>query len=56
MLRTVAEFAIGYEQLLDASGNPTGTLPGFASDPAELAAMYRMMVLCRTFDTKAINL
>jgi pyruvate dehydrogenase E1 component alpha subunit len=56
LLRTVAEFAIGYEQLLDASGNPTGTLPAFASDPAALVAMYRMMVLCRLFDTKAINL
>jgi 2-oxoisovalerate dehydrogenase E1 component alpha subunit len=56
VLRTVAEFAIGYEQLLDASGNPTGTLPGFAGDPEQLLAMYRMMVLCRMFDTKCINL
>jgi pyruvate dehydrogenase E1 component alpha subunit len=56
VLRTVAEFAIGYEQLLDASGNPTGALPGFASDPAQLTAMYRMMVLCRMFDAKCINL
>jgi 2-oxoisovalerate dehydrogenase E1 component alpha subunit len=55
-LRTVAEFAIGYEQLLDASGNPVGALPAFANDTAELVAMYRMMVLCRLFDTKAINL
>ncbi|MEJ0098595.1 MAG: thiamine pyrophosphate-dependent enzyme [Pseudomonadota bacterium] len=55
-MRTVAEFAIGYEQLLDASGTPIDALPAFASDPAELIAMYRMMVLCRLFDTKAINL
>ncbi|MET0281291.1 MAG: pyruvate dehydrogenase (acetyl-transferring) E1 component subunit alpha [Steroidobacteraceae bacterium] len=55
-MRTVAEFAIGYEQLLDAEGNPTGELPAFAQDPAELTAMYRMMVLCRLFDAKAINL
>jgi pyruvate dehydrogenase E1 component alpha subunit len=55
-LRTVAEFAIGREQLLDASGAPTGALPDFASDPDQLIAMYRMMVLCRMFDTKAINL
>ncbi len=55
-MRTVAEFAIGYEQLLDASGTPIEALPAFASDPAELIAMYRMMVLCRLFDTKAINL
>jgi pyruvate dehydrogenase E1 component alpha subunit len=55
-LRTVAEFAIGYEQLLDAAGNPTGELPAFAQHPVELTAMYRMMVLCRLFDAKAINL
>jgi 2-oxoisovalerate dehydrogenase E1 component subunit alpha len=55
-LRTVAEFAIGHEQLLDASGTPTGPLPDFASDPDQLTAMYRMMVLCRMFDAKAINL
>ena len=56
VLRTVAEFAIGYEQLLDADGKATGELPAFARDPAELTAMYRLMVLCRLFDTKAINL
>lgn len=55
-MRTVAEFAIGHEQLLDASGNPTGELPAFAQDQAELTRMYRLMVLCRLFDTKAINL
>jgi 2-oxoisovalerate dehydrogenase E1 component subunit alpha len=55
-LRTVAEFAIGREQLLDASGTPTGALPAFASDPDQLVAMYRMMVACRMFDAKAINL
>ncbi len=55
-MRTVAEFAIGYEQLLDASGTPIEALPAFASDPEQLIAMYRMMVLCRLFDTKAINL
>ncbi len=55
-MKTVAEFAIGYEQLLDASGNPTGELPGFARDPEALTRMYRMMVLCRLFDAKAINL
>lgn len=55
-MRTVAEFAIGYEQLLDASGAPTGPLPEFADDSDQLLAMYRMMVLCRLFDAKAINL
>ncbi|HTQ35501.1 MAG TPA: pyruvate dehydrogenase (acetyl-transferring) E1 component subunit alpha [Steroidobacteraceae bacterium] len=55
-MKTVAEFAIGREQLLDASGAPTGPLPAFAGDPEQLLAMYRMMVLCRLFDTKAVNL
>jgi 2-oxoisovalerate dehydrogenase E1 component alpha subunit len=55
-LKTIAEFAIGYEQLLDANGLPTGDLPAFATDAQQLLAMYRLMVLCRLFDTKAINL
>jgi pyruvate dehydrogenase E1 component alpha subunit len=55
-LKTIAEFAIGYEQMLDADGAPQGELPAFARDGAELLRMYRMMVLCRMFDTKAINL
>ena len=55
-MKTVAEFAIGYEQLLGPDGVPTQELPGFARDPAQLVAMYRMMVLCRQFDAKAVNL
>ncbi len=55
-MKTVAQFAIGYEQLLDAGGRPTGELPAFAQDAGELTRMYRMMVLCRMFDAKAINL
>jgi pyruvate dehydrogenase E1 component alpha subunit len=55
-LKTVAEFAIGHEQLLDAQGQITGELPGFAADSEQLLRMYRMMVLCRMFDTKAVNL
>jgi 2-oxoisovalerate dehydrogenase E1 component alpha subunit len=55
-LRTVAEFAIGYEQMLDPAAKPTGMLPRFATEGDDLAAMYRMMVLCRMFDAKAVNL
>jgi 2-oxoisovalerate dehydrogenase E1 component alpha subunit len=55
-LRTVAQFAIGYEQLLDVNGTPVGQLPAFAQSSDELLRMYRMMVLCRLFDAKAINL
>lgn len=55
-MKTIAEFAIGYEQMLDANGLAAGDLPAFAQDDAELVRMYSMMVLCRLFDTKAINL
>lgn len=55
-MKTVAQFAIGHEQLLDADGRPAGELPAFALDAGELVRMYRMMVLCRLFDAKAINL
>lgn len=55
-MKTVAEFAIGYEQLLDGEGRASSDLPAFAHDADEMRAMYRMMVLCRMFDAKAINL
>ena len=55
-MKTVAEFEIQYHQFLDAQGRPIGPLPDFATDPAELLKMYRLMTLVRTFDTKAINL
>jgi pyruvate dehydrogenase E1 component alpha subunit len=55
-LKTVAEFEIQYHQFLDAEGRPTGPLPDFAKDPAEILKMYRLMTLVRTFDTKAVNL
>jgi pyruvate dehydrogenase E1 component alpha subunit len=55
-LKTIAQFAIGYEQLLDAQGNVCGELPAFAQDAEAMRRMYSMMVLCRLFDTKAINL
>jgi pyruvate dehydrogenase E1 component alpha subunit len=55
-LKIIAEFAIGHEQLLDPEGVPTGALPAFAEDADDLRRMYRMMVLCRMFDAKAINL
>ncbi|HUG72660.1 MAG TPA: pyruvate dehydrogenase (acetyl-transferring) E1 component subunit alpha [Steroidobacteraceae bacterium] len=55
-MKTVAEFAIDSEQLLDGAGRATGKLPAFAAHRGQMLAMYRMMVLCRLFDTKAINL
>ncbi len=55
-MKIIAEFAIGHVQLLDPDGRATGTLPPFAADRDAMLAMYRMMVLCRLFDAKAINL
>lgn len=55
-MKTVAQFAIGYVQLLDGDGRVAAPLPTFAEDADQMRAMYRMMVLCRLFDAKAINL
>ena len=55
-MKTIAQFAIGYEQMLDANGALVGEPPAFARDGDALIAMYRLMVLCRLFDAKAINL
>lgn len=52
----VAKFEIHCSQFLDPSGRATRPLPEFARDPAALAALYRWMVLMRTYDAKAIAL
>ena len=52
----VAEFAIASTRLVDVHGAANGALPAFAREPGELVALYRAMVLTRTFDTKAIAL
>jgi pyruvate dehydrogenase E1 component alpha subunit len=55
-MTTVAEFSIGSTSFLDPSGTATGPLPEFARSQSELTALYRAMVLTRTFDAKAIAL
>lgn len=52
----LTHFDIPYSQCLDSAGNVVQPLPDFALDPANLLHFYRVMVLTRTFDTKAINL
>ncbi len=52
----IAEFSIEYLQCLDKNANLVGDLPSFAKDNAQLINLYELMVLNRTFDTKAINL
>ncbi len=55
-MQAVAEFRIHYIQMLDPAGKPVADLPAFATSADEMVKMYRMMVLARTFDTKAVNL
>ncbi|HZF17821.1 MAG TPA: pyruvate dehydrogenase (acetyl-transferring) E1 component subunit alpha [Steroidobacteraceae bacterium] len=55
-MRTVAEFAIRYHQILDPNGKLVGALPAFTRAAGELERMYRLMTLVRVFDTKAVNL
>jgi 2-oxoisovalerate dehydrogenase E1 component alpha subunit len=53
---TVAQFDINYTQFLDEHGKLVDQLPDFAKDHSTLKELYRMMVLTRTFDKKAIAL
>lgn len=55
-ISTVAEFSITYKQILNETGNVVDNLPAFATNKTDLLAMYKMMVLVRTFDSKAIAL
>ncbi|HEV2300282.1 MAG TPA: pyruvate dehydrogenase (acetyl-transferring) E1 component subunit alpha [Stellaceae bacterium] len=52
----VARFEIRYSRYLDESGKALRPLPDFARDKAELAALYKAMVLARAFDAKAMAL
>jgi 2-oxoisovalerate dehydrogenase E1 component alpha subunit len=53
---TVARFEIGWSRFLDPQGKAVRPLPDFARDPAELKALYRGLVLARSFDAKAVAL
>jgi pyruvate dehydrogenase E1 component alpha subunit len=55
-MRTVAEFTVEHEQVLDAKGELVASLPRFAQDLDAVAAMYRAMVRARAFDAKCVNL
>jgi 2-oxoisovalerate dehydrogenase E1 component alpha subunit len=52
----VARFEIGHRQFIDADGRVVQPLPAFAAEPGALVALYRAMVLTRTFDAKAVAL
>ena len=54
--RVVAQFEIPYRNYLDPSGVVLGKLPDFARNAETMTALYRAMVLTRTFDIKAVSL
>ena len=56
MAHVVARFEVRRIGYIDRDGKPVAELPAFAYEADELVAMYRAMVLTRTFDTKAIAL
>lgn len=53
---TTASFAIPYSRYLRPDGTLERELPAFAQDPKELIPLYRMMVLTRALDEKAVAL
>ncbi len=55
-MTTIAEFTVTLTRYLDPAGVPVAPLPDFARDTDALLALYRGMVLTRTFDAKAIAL
>ncbi len=55
-MRIVASFEVALRRCLGSDGVPVEVLPAFAGDRAAVVALYRAMVLARTFDAKAIAL
>lgn len=55
-MRAIASFEIFFDRLIDPEGKAVETLPDFARDRETLVALYRWMVLTRSFDAKAIAL
>jgi pyruvate dehydrogenase E1 component alpha subunit len=55
-LPVIAQFEVHRRACLAPDGTVLGKLPDFAGDLQALAALYRAMVLTRTFDLKAVTL
>jgi 2-oxoisovalerate dehydrogenase E1 component alpha subunit len=55
-MTTVAQFDITFSQFLNEEGQLVGTLPAIAKNHSILKELYKVMVLTRTFDKKAIAL
>jgi pyruvate dehydrogenase E1 component alpha subunit len=52
----VAQFEISFSRFLDSSAQLVAELPAFARDSAVLEELYRMMMLTREFDARAVTL
>jgi pyruvate dehydrogenase E1 component alpha subunit len=55
-LQVIAHFEVRRRSYLAPDGTVLRTLPDFAADIPSLIALYRAMVLTRTFDLKAVSL
>jgi len=55
-MTAVATFEVGYTRFLGPDGKAVAALPEFARGREALVALYRWMVLTRTFDARAIAL
>ena len=55
-MSTVAEFEVEYTRFMDETGKLVAAPPDSIKDPEWLVATYRLMVLTRTYDAKAISL
>ena len=55
-LPVIARFEVRRRSYLAPDGTVRGKLPDFASDVPSLIALYRAMLLTRTFDLKAVSL
>jgi pyruvate dehydrogenase E1 component alpha subunit len=55
-MTTVARFEIEFTRILDEAGHLVGDVPDSLSNPESVIPLYRLMVLTRVFDTKAIAL
>ena len=55
-MKIAGRFEVAYYQYLDEASQVVDTLPEFAKNPEQLIELYRLMVLTRLFDQKAIAL
>ena len=55
-MSTVAEFEVEYTRFMDETGKLVASPPDSIKDPEWLVGAYRLMVLTRTYDAKAISL